>query len=124
MLDEWRMRVLVPSFKGKGDARNCNAYRGVKLLEHAMESVERVLESRVQKVIEKPFVKSSKKDDEVGNEKERFTSIDCKSSDEPLPWDQDKDSCGIRVGVCQGSVLSQLLFANVMDVALRMHEKV
>jgi hypothetical protein len=40
--DEWRCSVLVPLYKGKGDVRDCGAYRGVKLLEHAMKVVERV----------------------------------------------------------------------------------
>ena len=43
MLDEWQTSVLVPIFKKKGDVRNYNTYRGVKLLEHALKIVERVL---------------------------------------------------------------------------------
>ena len=35
--------MLILIFKRKGDVRSCNAYRGVKLLEHAMKIVERVL---------------------------------------------------------------------------------
>ena len=31
MLDEWVLSVVVPIFKGKGDAMRCLAYRGVKL---------------------------------------------------------------------------------------------
>ena len=42
MPDEWQTSMLVPIFKGKGDVRNCNTYRGVKLLEHAMKIVESV----------------------------------------------------------------------------------
>ena len=42
MPDEWQTSMLVPIFKRKGDVRNCNTYRGVKLLEHAMEIVESV----------------------------------------------------------------------------------
>ena len=34
--------------KGKGDVMSCRSYRGVKLLEHAMKIVERVLERRIQ----------------------------------------------------------------------------
>ena len=47
MPDEWQTSVLVPFFKGKGDVRNCNIYRRVKLLEHAMKIVQRVLERRI-----------------------------------------------------------------------------
>ena len=48
MPDEWALSVVVPIFKGKGDAMNCGAYRGMKLLEHAMKIVEKVLERRMQ----------------------------------------------------------------------------
>ena len=47
MPDEWQTSVLVPIFKGKGDVRNYSTYREVKLLEHAMKIVERVLERRI-----------------------------------------------------------------------------
>ena len=46
MPDEWVLSVVVPIFKGKGDAMSCRAYRGVKFLEHAMKIVEKVLERR------------------------------------------------------------------------------
>ena len=41
MLDEWVLSVVVPIFRGKGDAMSCVLYRGMKLLEHAMKIVER-----------------------------------------------------------------------------------
>jgi len=44
MSQEWKNCIVVPIFKGKGDSMNCGSYRGVKLLEHAMKIVERVLE--------------------------------------------------------------------------------
>ena len=47
MPDEWQTSVLVPIFKGKEDVKNCNTYRGVKLIEHVMKIVERVLERRI-----------------------------------------------------------------------------
>ena len=46
MPDNWPLSVVVPIFEGKGNAMNCMAYRGVKLLEHAMEIVEKVPERR------------------------------------------------------------------------------
>ena len=51
MTDEWQTSVLVPIFKGKGDVRNCNTYRGVKLLEHPVKIVERVLEGRIRELV-------------------------------------------------------------------------
>ena len=52
MPDEWRYSVLVPLYKGKGDTRDCGAYRGVKLLEHGMKIVERVLERRIRETVD------------------------------------------------------------------------
>ena len=40
--------MIVPIFKGKGDVMNCGSYRGIKLLEHGMKIVERVLEKRIR----------------------------------------------------------------------------
>ena len=40
--------MVVPIFKGKGNAMSCRSYRGVKLLEHAMKIVKRVLERQIQ----------------------------------------------------------------------------
>ena len=51
MPDEWQTSVLVPIFKGKGDVKSRNTYRGVKLLEHAMKIVERVLERRIRELV-------------------------------------------------------------------------
>ena len=48
MPEEWKTSVVVPIFKGKGDVMDCEAYRGVKLLEHPMKIVERVLENRIR----------------------------------------------------------------------------
>ena len=51
MPDEWQTSVLVPIFKGKKHVRNCITYKGVKLLEHAMKVVERVLERRIRELV-------------------------------------------------------------------------
>jgi hypothetical protein len=50
--DDWRHSVLVPLYKGKGDVRDCGAYRGVKLLEHGMKIVERVFLRRLRELVE------------------------------------------------------------------------
>ena len=39
---------MVPIFKGKGHAISCGAYRGVKMLEHAMKTVEKVIKRRLR----------------------------------------------------------------------------
>ena len=43
--------MVVPIFKGNGDVISCGLYRGVKLLEHAMKIVERVLEKRIRTLV-------------------------------------------------------------------------
>ena len=48
MLDEWQTGVSMPIFMEQGDVKNCDSYRGVKLLEHAMKIVERMLERRMR----------------------------------------------------------------------------
>ena len=50
--DEWKTSVVVPIFKGKGDVMKCGSYRGVKLLEHGMKIIERVLERRIRTLVD------------------------------------------------------------------------
>ena len=49
---EWALSIVVPIFKGKGDIRNCSCYVALKLLEHGMKVVERVLQKRLRLLIE------------------------------------------------------------------------
>ena len=49
--DEWALSAVVSILKGKGDAMSCGAYRGVKLLEHTMKIVEKVLERRMWRMV-------------------------------------------------------------------------
>ncbi|KAK3563728.1 hypothetical protein QTP86_034452 [Hemibagrus guttatus] len=52
MPEEWRRSVLVPIFKNKGDVQSCSNYRRIKLMSHTMKLWERVVESRLRKVVE------------------------------------------------------------------------
>ena len=61
MLDEWQTNVLVPSFKKKGNVRNCNLYSEVKLLEHAMKIVERIQESANDDATQRVSCKTEKR---------------------------------------------------------------
>ena len=38
-------------YKGKGDALQCGSYRGIRLLEHALKVLERVIEARVRRIV-------------------------------------------------------------------------
>ena len=44
---ECALSIHVPIFKRKGDIWNCSCSRAVKLLEHGMNVVERMLEKKV-----------------------------------------------------------------------------
>ena len=48
---EWTLSIVVPILKRKSDIRNCSCYRAVKLLEHGMKVVERVLEKRLNRIV-------------------------------------------------------------------------
>ena len=48
MPKDWELSTLVPIYKGKGDPMECGSYRAVKLLEHGMKVLERVLERRIR----------------------------------------------------------------------------
>jgi len=50
--EDWKSSVVLPMYKGKGDAMECVSYRGIKLLEHAMKVVERIFEHRFRQQIE------------------------------------------------------------------------
>ncbi|KAH0458543.1 hypothetical protein IEQ34_013858 [Dendrobium chrysotoxum] len=48
MPDAWRMSVLIPIYKNKGDAQDCANYRGIKLMCHTLKLWERVMERRLR----------------------------------------------------------------------------
>jgi hypothetical protein len=51
MPNEWRKSTLVPLYKNKGDIQDCTNYRGIKLMSHTMKLWERVIESRLRKIV-------------------------------------------------------------------------
>ena len=50
--EEWKQSFKVPIYKQKGDSLECGNYRGIKLMEHAMKIFERVLDSRLRKIVD------------------------------------------------------------------------
>ena len=44
--EDWRRSYMINVYKGKDDAMECGLYRGIKLLEHAMKILERVIIDR------------------------------------------------------------------------------
>ena len=167
MPDEWKTSVIVPIFKGKGDGMSCGSYRGVKLLEHAMKIVERVLERRIQTPVnlnEMQFgfmpgkgtvgaifiVRRMQEEYQKKDKKLYMCFVDMEKAFDRVPrkvmeWATRKKGLSevivravmilyddaktrvrvgsayseefkVNVGVHQGSVLSPLLFAIVVDV--------
>ena len=52
MPESWTKSILIPLYKGKGDAKECSNYRSVKLLEHGMKVIERVFERRLRQKVD------------------------------------------------------------------------
>ena len=50
MPNEWQNSVMVSVVRRKGDERNCNVYREVKLLEHAIKIVKWVLARKIREL--------------------------------------------------------------------------
>ena len=48
---EWALSIVVPIFMGKGYIRKCSCYGAVKLLEHGMKVVGRVLEEMFCRIV-------------------------------------------------------------------------
>ena len=48
---DWCKSWMVNVYKGKRDALECGSYRGIKLLEHVMKILERVIEGWVKRVV-------------------------------------------------------------------------
>jgi len=49
--EDWKSSMALPIYKGKWDPMECGSYRGIKLLEHAMKVVKRILKNRIRQQI-------------------------------------------------------------------------
>ena len=48
---EWALSIVVQIFKWKGDIGNSSCHRPVKFLEHGMKVVEKMLETRLRRIV-------------------------------------------------------------------------
>ena len=51
VLVDWRRSWMVNVYKGQGNALECSSYRCIKLLDHVLKMLERVLEARLRKTV-------------------------------------------------------------------------
>ena len=49
--EEWRTSTITPIYKQKGDPLECNNFRGITVLSHILKLWERVVESRLRKMV-------------------------------------------------------------------------
>ena len=52
MPEDWKQSEIVPIYKQKGDPFDLRNYRGIKLLEHGMKILEKIIEGRLMKTVE------------------------------------------------------------------------
>ncbi|XP_068206185.1 uncharacterized protein [Palaemon carinicauda] len=50
--NEWRGSILIHIFKGKGDIQKYGNYRGIKLMSHTLNILERVIDARLREEVE------------------------------------------------------------------------
>ena len=50
--EDWRIGLIVPIWKRKGDAQDPGKYRGITLLSHIMKLLERILDKRLREKVE------------------------------------------------------------------------
>ena len=50
--EDWRIGLIVPIWKRKGDAQDPGKYRGITLLSHVMKLLERILDKRLREKVE------------------------------------------------------------------------
>ena len=53
--NEWKMGLIVPIWKRKGDVHDPGKFRGITLLSQVLKLLERVLESRIRRRVEGDF---------------------------------------------------------------------
>ena len=49
--DDWQESIIINCYKGKGDASDRGNYRGLKLIDHVMKILERVVEKLIRSKI-------------------------------------------------------------------------
>jgi len=48
--EDWKSSMVLPIYKEKGYPMDCGSYRGIKLLEHSVQVVERICSLKVREI--------------------------------------------------------------------------
>ena len=56
----WRVGLIMPIWKRKGDVHDQGKYRGITLLSQVLKLLERVLDARIRRRVEGDFGENSK----------------------------------------------------------------
>ena len=56
---EWRMGLIVPTWKRRGDVHDPGKYKGITLLNQVLKLLERFLDARIRRRVEGDFGENS-----------------------------------------------------------------
>ncbi|GFR59887.1 RNA-directed DNA polymerase from mobile element jockey-like [Elysia marginata] len=120
MPEDWKQSEIVPIYKQKGDPLDCGSYRGIKLLEHGMKILEKIIERRLRKTaydrVPRDLVYWSLRKRKVSEKLIRLVKATYKKATTVLSTAHGKTGqFEIEVGLHQGSGLSPFLFTIVLD---------
>ncbi|XP_042884295.1 uncharacterized protein LOC122260899 [Penaeus japonicus] len=115
--------ILIPIFKNKGDIQNYGSYRGIKLRLHKLKIWERVIEKRLRKRVQgipRQKVWNCLRLKEVEEKHIRLIKDMYERSKRRVRCAAGKiEDFEVTVGLHQGSTLSPIIFAIIMDCMTR-----
>ena len=137
---EWRMGLIVPIWKRKGDVHDPGKYRGITLPSQVLKLLERVLDARIRRRVEGDF----REEQEGFRRKKAFDTVPREMVMATLRWmgvpeaevrmvegmyekttarvvvrEGVSEEFEVKIGLRQGRVLSPLLFIAVLDLISR-----
>ncbi|XP_047471349.1 uncharacterized protein LOC125026792 [Penaeus chinensis] len=114
MPDEWRKSTLIIIYKNKGDAQDCGNFRGIKPMSHTMklwENLEKAYARVPREELKHYMQESSIPEVYVRMAQDMFN--ECMTAVRSAVG--TTEGFKVEVGLHQGSALSPVLFAVIMD---------